>query len=546
MADTAALVVALSAQLTKFEKDMRQAGIMAEGAVRDIENKFSKINPQVNASFLGNMFSNIATKGIEAATKAITEFYDRFIMVEKEAAILGQSLKDVWAFQEVAMAGGASLENARKGYREIANLLSEMQRGEKNSLSKLFDANPEALRGFNRELLTAQQTTQIIANLIQNTERGVDKIAVGRLAGLSEDMAISLGKSGTALTVLQQAAHGAAPPLEKMVEEAKKFDSYIESAWKWIKADLGRGITNTIREIEAIKGAMGVEDPGQKLLTGSQGLKTEAERRAEGRLGGPKTNIPLSGSGTAAAKQTDEFQRANDQITKNIALLDAQTQTMFMNVGAQAAARAETQLMEAERRRLNIAEGEAVPVSEELRKKIDAQAAAMSRATLENAKAAQQLQRINEAYDTFGSSMSTAFADAIIEGKKLNEVLSSLLKTLARAAINSTITGLFNSFKPGAFAGGTDYAPGGMALVGERGPELVNLPRGSQVIPNNVLRQGGGSSVTAPVNVAIDARGASVEAVARLAQVVGELKQTLPSTIVGTIQQARRGRVPGV
>jgi phage-related tail protein len=31
------------------------------------------------------------------------------------------------------------------------------------------------------------------------------------------------------------------------------------------------------------------------------------------------------------------------------------------------------------------------------------------------------------------------------------------------------------------FAGGTSFAPGGMALVGERGPELVDLPRGSKV-----------------------------------------------------------------
>ena len=37
--------------------------------------------------------------------------------------------------------------------------------------------------------------------------------------------------------------------------------------------------------------------------------------------------------------------------------------------------------------------------------------------------------------------------------------------------------------KAGAFAVGTNYAPGGMALVGERGPELINLPKGSQVVP---------------------------------------------------------------
>lgn len=43
------------------------------------------------------------------------------------------------------------------------------------------------------------------------------------------------------------------------------------------------------------------------------------------------------------------------------------------------------------------------------------------------------------------------------------------------------------------FANGTNFAPGGLAWVGERGRELVNLPRGSQVIPNNKLGGMGGS-----------------------------------------------------
>lgn len=38
------------------------------------------------------------------------------------------------------------------------------------------------------------------------------------------------------------------------------------------------------------------------------------------------------------------------------------------------------------------------------------------------------------------------------------------------------------------FAGGTNSAPGGLSIVGERGPELLNIPRGSQVIPNDILR----------------------------------------------------------
>ena len=50
------------------------------------------------------------------------------------------------------------------------------------------------------------------------------------------------------------------------------------------------------------------------------------------------------------------------------------------------------------------------------------------------------------------------------------------------------------------FAKGTQYAPGGMALVGEQGPELINLPRGSTVTSNSRTNQlldsmGGGGTL---------------------------------------------------
>jgi tape measure domain-containing protein len=37
-------------------------------------------------------------------------------------------------------------------------------------------------------------------------------------------------------------------------------------------------------------------------------------------------------------------------------------------------------------------------------------------------------------------------------------------------------------------ASGTNFAPGGLSIVGEKGPELLNLPRGTQVGANNLLR----------------------------------------------------------
>lgn len=69
------------------------------------------------------------------------------------------------------------------------------------------------------------------------------------------------------------------------------------------------------------------------------------------------------------------------------------------------------------------------------------------------------------------------------------------------------------------FAAGTDNAPGGMSLVGENGPEILNIPRGAQVIPNDVLRsKGGGASQTVQYN--IDASGADSGTVARIQSVL--------------------------
>jgi phage-related tail protein len=57
------------------------------------------------------------------------------------------------------------------------------------------------------------------------------------------------------------------------------------------------------------------------------------------------------------------------------------------------------------------------------------------------------------------------------------------------------------------YASGTNYAPGGMALVGERGPEIVELPRGSKVYPNGTAPGIGGATVNESnvYNITIDA-----------------------------------------
>jgi phage-related protein len=98
----------------------------------------------------------------------------------------------------------------------------------------------------------------------------------------------------------------------------------------------------------------------------------------------------------------------------------------------------------------------------------------------------------------FRSSMESAFVGAVTGAMKfkdaLRQVLSTLAQVFAKRAFNSLFGRLFGSI-PG-FAVGTSYAPGGLAMVGERGPELVDLPRGSRVFTNSksqeMLRDAGG------------------------------------------------------
>lgn len=90
----------------------------------------------------------------------------------------------------------------------------------------------------------------------------------------------------------------------------------------------------------------------------------------------------------------------------------------------------------------------------------------------------------NRAADGF-----TAFANA---AKEANKATSTGQTSKANQVV-------IDSLKMPGHASGTPYAPGGLTMVGERGPELVNLPRGSQVTQAWKTRemgtQGGGGDI---------------------------------------------------
>jgi len=79
-----------------------------------------------------------------------------------------------------------------------------------------------------------------------------------------------------------------------------------------------------------------------------------------------------------------------------------------------------------------------------------------------------------------------------------------------------------DTFKLDFFANG-GVSGGGMAVVGERGPELVNLPKGARVHNNNESKKMGGGVVNNNVSVTINAKDTSDAELRRIAQKLADM-----------------------
>lgn len=105
---------------------------------------------------------------------------------------------------------------------------------------------------------------------------------------------------------------------------------------------------------------------------------------------------------------------------------------------------------------------------------------------------AQHQQELAGFMNTINSGLALGQAVASV---KASDPFSYLAVLASIVSVITSITSQAESISssaslPGtpAFATGTDRAPGGISLVGEQGPELVDLPEGSRVIPSGPSR----------------------------------------------------------
>ncbi|MGR3452876.1 hypothetical protein [Pseudooceanicola sp.] len=148
------------------------------------------------------------------------------------------------------------------------------------------------------------------------------------------------------------------------------------------------------------------------------------------------------------------------------------------------------------------------------------------------------------ASDQIRGSFTDAFKGVLTGAQSMGEAVSGVLSKLADMLLTSvgnslfggianSLGGIFGSIP--AFATGTNYAPGGLAWVGERGPELVDLPRGSRVIPNHNLPAAQGGKLEVILGEGLEARWLN-RAAGQSAKITQRAVGAQQSSLMGRVQ----------
>ena len=145
-------------------------------------------------------------------------------------------------------------------------------------------------------------------------------------------------------------------------------------------------------------------------------------------------------------------------------------------------------------------------------------------------KAKEEAEKLKETFRQIGESvrndlvnnLTDAITGAKSFGDAMRNVLGNLQQKLIKLALNKAISGIGNALSGGkgfgGFLGGLfgkerggRVSAGGAFVVGERGPEILQMgSKGGNIIPNSQLG-GGGSTVNNMITVNVDASGTSVE-----------------------------------
>ncbi len=101
-----------------------------------------------------------------------------------------------------------------------------------------------------------------------------------------------------------------------------------------------------------------------------------------------------------------------------------------------------------------------------------------------------------------GAAAAVTGIATVWQDESINSTAAKIIMSIVVAAgIIASTAAYISDIREQSFARGTHFAPGGSALVGEEGPEFVNVPRGAQVMTAPETRQLIGGATISPTIV---------------------------------------------
>jgi len=188
----------------------------------------------------------------------------------------------------------------------------------------------------------------------------------------------------------------------------------------------------------------------------------------------------------------------------------------------------------------------------EITKEKEKQNEASKKIQEEQKKQEEQTKSLRERYMEIGKSVEEGIVsnltDAVMGTKTLAQaaisVLDNLKRKLIEVAIQRAVSGIgerIGGFLSNIFAkraSGGPVSAGGAYVVGERGPEILQMgSKGGNIIPNNAI--GGGGTTNNMITVNVDASGTSVEGNGSEADQLGNLIGGIVQATL--IQESRAG-----
>jgi len=503
--------------LALFEIDKREAVAKVSGIITEVTAEIAK----AAESTAGTVSAALASAGTDAG-KAEAEAYR--VEIEKIAGIIADRQASGQFVDPI------EIENLRVMREELAAMQGDF--ANIGSLVDEINISPDLLR----QISEAQAGLEAARNAGDFSEMAAQ-------LGTIRDLLVEAGD-----TVSQDVLDGVTNAEAVAREMAARLEEGKDAAEGIASVDLAGGISPAVDEARKLAENFGIALSLARQLVANAAAVNGAGRGRGGdpsKFGGSASDIqendmraqiayqpggsagiPLPkikgarGGGSSGRKgggreQEPLFNIAEEELAK----MQRAIEMLGKSKGEVAALTVKHKLLEEAKKR-------GIAITDELTAKIDAEAENVGKLADQYDQARDKIAAMEEIQGQFKDSI----IDAAMGGV---DAMDAFTNSIKRAALEYLLfgEGIFaggGGKKSGGFGGllgglaglipgfanGTSNAPGGVALVGERGPELVNLPRGSQVKTAGETRRmmggvGGGATLTiiAPEGFSVQQRG---------------------------------------